>query len=102
MRSRASSQKIVSSSSNVVEQLTFHITSSDVDLQSTVVFNESYPVRTSLFIVLTEETILGRYIKLIADESESDEIADLQNAITVVSELRESNLIGYVAPEFVA
>lgn len=59
------------------------------------------PVRISLFIVLTEEAILGRYIKLIADESESDEIADLQNAITVVSELRESNLIGYVAPEFV-
>lgn len=63
---------------------------------------ETDSIRLSLFIVMTEEAILARYIELIADESESDEINDLQRAIAVLSQLRESNLIDYVAPEFVA
>jgi hypothetical protein len=63
---------------------------------------ETDSVRLSLFILVTEEAIFARYIELIADDCKSDEIADLQNAIAVLSELRESNLIDYVAPEFVA
>jgi hypothetical protein len=63
---------------------------------------ETDSVRLSLFIGVTEQAVLGRYIELIPDESKSDEITDLQNAIAVLSQLREANLIDYVAPEFVA
>ena len=56
-----------------------------------------------LFVLIgqTEMAILGRYIKLIAAKSESDEILDLQNAITVLLELREVNQIGRMAPQLV-
>jgi hypothetical protein len=59
-------------------------------------------VRLSLFIVLAEEAILDRYIELIADVREPDEIVDLQSAFFVLSQLREANQLGYVATNFVA
>jgi hypothetical protein len=63
---------------------------------------ETDTVRLSLFITLAEEAVLDRYVELIADVTQSDEIEDLQKAIVVLSQLRESNLIDYVAPQFVA
>ncbi len=63
---------------------------------------ETDTIRLSLFLVVTEEAILARYIQLIADETESDEIADLQNAIEMLSQLREANQIGHAASQFVA
>jgi hypothetical protein len=56
----------------------------------------------SLLIVLAEEAVLDRYIELVADVSEPDEVVDLRNAAQVLSELREVNSIGYVDPEFLA
>ncbi len=59
-------------------------------------------VRLSLFLLVTEEAIFAQYIELIADQTDSDEIADLQKAIDVLSQLREANEIGNVATRFVA
>jgi hypothetical protein len=63
---------------------------------------ETDAVCLSQFLVSAEEAILDRYIELIADETQADEIVDLQNAIAVLSQLREVNQIGYVASQFVA
>jgi hypothetical protein len=63
---------------------------------------ETDTIRLSLIIVLAEEAILDHYIELIDDVTLPDEIVDLQNAIKVLSGLREANQIGYVAPQFVA
>jgi len=63
---------------------------------------ESDSTRLCLFIILTEEAILERYIALIAEASESDEILDLQNAVAVLSELREANQIGLAVSKLVA
>jgi hypothetical protein len=63
---------------------------------------ETESTRLCLSIALTEEAILDRCIALIAEESESDEILDLQNAITVLSELREANQIGLAVSNLVA
>jgi hypothetical protein len=63
---------------------------------------ETDRVKLSLFVVLAEEAILDRYVELIPDVPQSDEIEDLQKAIAVLSQLRESNLIDHVAPQFVA
>lgn len=63
---------------------------------------ETDAVRLSLLILLAEEAILDRYIELIADVGESDEIADLQSAMIVLSQLREANHLNYEATNFVA
>jgi hypothetical protein len=63
---------------------------------------ETDPVRLSLFLVLAEEAILDRYIELIADVTQADEIVDLQSAVAMLSQLREAIPIGYVPSQFVA
>jgi hypothetical protein len=63
---------------------------------------ETDMVRLSLFIVLAEDAILDRYIELIADLMEPEEIVDLQTAVVVLSQLRETNQLGYMATNFIA
>jgi hypothetical protein len=62
---------------------------------------ETDSVRLSRCIVLAEAALLDRYLKLIATKSDSDEFLDLQNAIAVLSGLREVNLISRMASEVV-
>jgi hypothetical protein len=59
-------------------------------------------VRLSRSIVLAEEAILDRYMALIAEASESDEIPDLRNSMAALLELREINQIGRTASQLVA
>jgi hypothetical protein len=63
---------------------------------------ETDTVRLSLLILLAEEAILDRYIELIAEARESDEIIDLQSAIFALSQLREANQLNYEATNLVA
>ncbi len=60
---------------------------------------ETDPVKLEPIINLAEGAILDRYVDLFVAHAQTDETLDLQHAVTVLLQLRETSAIGCTSPE---